>query len=457
MKVNLTQGAFTLNLEIPEAVEAKIRHLCARVHDVEWSGTLFYRTEGSFDDGTFKAICLDICVMDIGSGGFTSYDDTSDIIAYRIDHPELLQEGVYEGLIHSHNNMSAFFSGTDTHTLLEEGLDLNHFLSLIVCNKGIYVARITRKLVKKVKTEAHIVYTESSYYNTYEDEKIEVSNDKVTEKDSSKEEESIEVEWFEMAINKAEVPTPFNEIDERLAEIRKNKAARVNVNKPAQPSISMYLPPYPSTRQDASQIIGNKPKPTVALSTVEQTPERNYLSQPQPKEGELFPDHEPAKVADNPLDGPDSPLNNEKYPLALLESADDKVIESLCTQLLTGSMLATRIDLEKWVTKMDDIYERRFGDLNDKRNCQRLESWIELLVEQLITYTNDPEMEQRVYEKHNTPDIESEDELYNEDDFTQLYAYDMIKFLLNLPDSAVKELMIDELKTYLPDGVEEYI
>ena len=138
-------GHTTYNLNIPANVEKKIRHLCTRVHDVEWSGILFYKVDGSFETNDLTATCLDICVMDIGSAGYTKFKDNADIISYRVEHPELLEPGVYEGLIHSHNTMSTFFSGTDTDTLGKEGDDVNHFLSLIVNNAGEYTARITRK------------------------------------------------------------------------------------------------------------------------------------------------------------------------------------------------------------------------------------------------------------------------------------------------------------------------
>ena len=42
-KLNLIKNASTFKLIIPQEVEAKIRYLCSRVHDVEWSGTLFYK------------------------------------------------------------------------------------------------------------------------------------------------------------------------------------------------------------------------------------------------------------------------------------------------------------------------------------------------------------------------------------------------------------------------------
>ena len=90
------------NLFIPREVEAKIRHLCMRVPNLEWSGTLFYKTEGSMEDGTFKVTCIDLFVMDIGTSTTTDYDESVDVVSYMVDHPELLQDGVCQGLIHSH-------------------------------------------------------------------------------------------------------------------------------------------------------------------------------------------------------------------------------------------------------------------------------------------------------------------------------------------------------------------
>lgn len=108
-KLKLIKQKQSYNIVIPKNVEEKIRHLCSVVHEVEWSGVLFYKKEGSFENNDLKITCVDIFPMDIGSGGFTDFDDTPDIAAYRCEHLELLDEGIYEGLIHSHNNMSKEF------------------------------------------------------------------------------------------------------------------------------------------------------------------------------------------------------------------------------------------------------------------------------------------------------------------------------------------------------------
>lgn len=105
-KLKLVENTTTFKLVIPESVEAKIRHLCSMVSDVEWSGTLFYKVSGNFENGDLEAECLDILPMDIGVSTYTEFVDSPDIITFRAQHPELLQEGVYEGLVHSHNHMA---------------------------------------------------------------------------------------------------------------------------------------------------------------------------------------------------------------------------------------------------------------------------------------------------------------------------------------------------------------
>lgn len=428
----LTQGRSTFKIEIPEAVEAKIRHLCSRVYDVEWSGTLFYKVEGSMEDGSFKVICLDIFVMDIGTSGFTDYEDSPEIIQYRVAHRDLLlQPGVYEGLIHSHNRMSTFFSGTDTATLKQEGNTQTHFVSLIVNNAGTYTARITRKLVRKVKAEAKVKYTESAYYNSFENTTISVANEKVTEKEQVQEKNDTVVEWFPLDIVKASVSEQFKDVDDRLNRIKEDKskvraAAYIGSSKkPAQP-----------TYYKGSEVMSAIGKSGVAFLQEVKTPDKNLIKTGQPVQGSLFPDMEKE---------PDQP-----YPLALMESYNETIIKSLCVQLLTGCILAdenNNINLEEWVKNMDATYEKRFGSLNDGNNYSAIESWVENMVDQLI-YTTDEDLEERVFQKYNNT--------YDESDISEVCAYDMVRFLENLPDSLVKEIMIEELYTYMPN-VKDFI
>lgn len=166
--LQLVANTNSYNLRIPEIVEFKIREWCRLNPSTEWSGTLFYTTNGSFENNTIEFIVRDFFVMDIGTGGSTDFKETPEICAYMMDNNLL---DCKTGLIHSHNSMSAFFSGTDAHTLIEEGEQTVHFLSLVVNNAGSYVARVTRKVVESVEGVKHLKF---STFNG-----VEISKDEI--------------------------------------------------------------------------------------------------------------------------------------------------------------------------------------------------------------------------------------------------------------------------------------
>lgn len=406
-RLKLVKHPTSFNLIIPEDVEAKIRHLCTKVHNIEWSGTLFYKVEGSLDDATFKATCLDICVMDIGTTGYTEFKDTPDIINYRVEH-ELLQQGIYEGLIHSHHSMKAYFSGTDTNTLIDEGSDLNHFLSLIVNNEGQYVARITRKIKKKTKTESFITYTESSEYNTYEDTTIIVSKDAQRQEAKTEEQETTVIEYFEGIINKIEVHEPFTELDARLEEIKNNKSKKVYNG----------LNPLYKESNTQNLIVDDRQR---AL---------NFTNQEE---------------IDNIIE------NVEFY---YTEKVPFNITRTLCTQLLVGSILVnnTNLDLNAWVKKMDKLYENRFGSFDDSWNALRLQNWIQMFLEVIIGDTVDSKYEDSLAVKYHLSDYN-----YNDSEaFIHLYAYAMIDYLKSLPISYVKTMMIESLIELMPKNYDKF-
>lgn len=96
--ISLEKHTDTYKLVIPADVEKKIRHLCNKISQVEWSGTLFYTHSGSYEDGNLEIRCVDIFPMDIGSSTYTEFDMSPDVIAYMTDHPGLLD--CQMGLIH---------------------------------------------------------------------------------------------------------------------------------------------------------------------------------------------------------------------------------------------------------------------------------------------------------------------------------------------------------------------
>lgn len=324
-------------LVIPADVEKKIRHLCNRISQVEWSGTLFYTHSGSYEEGTLEIRCVDIFPMDIGSQAYTEFDMSPDVIAYMTDHPELLD--CQMGLIHSHNNMATFFSGTDTATLREEGNDRNHFVSLIVNNAGTYTAAITRRL-----TEKRVINTTFTY-RTFDD--VEKTGTRTVEV----EEEVIAYNMLNI-IKEGEVTEPFLEIDERLEAIKKNKAKVVATKAPL--STTSYhggLPFTPPTYQGNSKEVSKFAR-----------------------QGSLF---------DEEFMESEPPRKVEEIASPSELTIEASVVKSITLQLITGSIAiadASRIDPVKWAGQMTKLFDKRF-----EKDMSLFGLWAETMVEFVVT------------------------------------------------------------------------
>lgn len=208
---------------ITKELERKIRFICQKISQVEWSGVMYYTHTGDFEDGSLTIIAKDLIVLDIGTGGATEFKCSNpDVCTYMIDN-DLLDCDM--GLIHSHNNMSTFFSSTDTDTLRQEGSDRNIFVSLIVNNEGTYTAGITRKVCSKI--------SEEMCYKTWGDKEICRPIEHY---------ETQYVEWFNLIIEKEEDNTnPFPEIADRLIKIAEEKK---KAEEAARFSFMSYNHPY---------------------------------------------------------------------------------------------------------------------------------------------------------------------------------------------------------------------
>lgn len=317
--LSLVDRQSTYKLIIPELVQRKIREWCLQFPDQEWSGTLFYTVEGSFADGSFTATCRDIYVSDIGTSGRTEFYHKADIVTYA-DENDLLD--CYQGLIHSHNRMATFFSGTDRATLIKEGMSMPHFLSLIVNNEGKYTAKITRRVT---------LGTSSITYPTY-------GQNKVTEEVETTVNEYLEA--FPLDIEIAE-DNIRSEVLQRIEEIRKEKA------KPAEKT---YYSPVMVYTRDKDKKEFTPWEEDWRKDLKEHKPEAPQLT--------LFKKEELGEI-----------------------KAPEELIDRLTVQLLTGSVMSGmngNFDLDKWIPNMDKIYKRRFQSMGD------LISWLDVYIEFLV-------------------------------------------------------------------------
>lgn len=190
----------------------KIKYTCRKIHEVEWSGIIFYDTpEGKIGVDDVEILVEDFYLLDIGSAAYTEFEAAtdSDFIGFLMDNPTYLEKN--KGLIHSHNNMSVFFSGTDE-TELTENADkyAPFYLSVIVNNRHEIVARIG--LPGEIKKEKTVVFDNKDYDELELTEKAEDSK-VVFHIDC-------EVDRDEEDIFKGK-----EEYAERIEELRKNKKA----------------------------------------------------------------------------------------------------------------------------------------------------------------------------------------------------------------------------------------
>ena len=361
-------------IEIPQFINAKIVHLCNRVHEVEWSGVLFYEIKGTWEDeeNPLTVICKDILVQDIGTLGYTEFNVTADVMSYALENNLL---DCYQGLIHSHNNMPTFFSTTDTKTLLLEGQDRNHFVSLIVNNAGLYTAAITRHITSTVNI------TEEFNYPSFEDTQFSSTR--------TEEEKWDYIEWFKLQINIDKKDFNFDDVDSILKEIteKKKKEEEERKNK------CNYSSYYTQNLNKAQ----NYPSYKVPQKDIKQP-----IPSIQPVQSELsferYPDYEAplymnkeANLEDNLKDNlkddtedMKTMLDEETLQLYRSTEIDENLILHALYQICTCSLIIpnlSKFNFDNWAKVMLNLFDKRFKDISDSE----LDNFFQALIDLLVT------------------------------------------------------------------------
>lgn len=391
---------------IPAEVEKKIRFLCKNIWDVEWSGVLFYKVEGAFEDKSLTIRCVDLFQMDIGTSAYTEFNVSPDMATYMVDHPELLEEGIYQGLIHSHNNMATFFSGTDTATLSAEGNDMAHFVSLIVNNAGKYTAGITRKY-KCVQT-----VSEKYTYPTW--------NGEVREGVGTFDIEEEKLEWFNLDIVFEDATDDFEtEMMERIKEIKEAKK-------------KVVTPMYGGRNYPQYGNYGKAITPTKEVGSTFPMDEDKYYGE---KRSWYDPQKDkqdkqlPAGQGELPFDQPGE--ENVEIPYGTI-TIDPDIVQSIVRQLVTSSIIISNenaVDVKKWANSMESLYRRRFGSVKE------FEYFASNYVDYLINYTYDGDVMAVI----------------NNDDsvMTALLAHDVREELKKLPKNPWLSVYIKLMDDYI--------
>ena len=293
--------------------------------------------------------------MDLGSSTFTKFKNDETIASYIADNIELFNCDM--GLIHSHNRMSCFFSGTDTATLQSEGNDTNCFVSLIVNNEGTYCAAITRKLqlTKKVTVQTFGI----SY------EFFGEGNKTITEGKSPVEETSEEttIQYFMLDVERDLVDNPFDFLDKRFDEIENLKKSE------AKSQVFLSNINNNSRIEDKDEdfyswIHSNRNKSAEIKESLYASPQDYY------KEPTLF-DEKTMK---------DLEVTEEWVP-------DEKKIHHLVCQLIACSLIVNKdIDLKQWIVRH---MVKKYDELFKCHNSIQFDNWKEYIIEFMIGQYDD--------------------------------------------------------------------
>lgn len=353
--LEMTKKSSTYKLIITEELEKKFQYYLNRFPTTEFSGTLFYKTTGSFVNNDLVITAIDFLLQDIGSSAYTEFEQSPDVVSYMVEHPELLDEGVYQGLCHSHNSMPSFFSGTDVSTLREEGSDRTHFLSLIInCCKTNpkYEAAITRII------EEEMVATGSVKFKTFNEKE---DSNPITYKFTRK-----RLEYYMLDITKPVIIDEFVELSNRITEVYKQKAEKTKATYKSPVLENYYSGAY------------RQPEPKYF-----NTPYQNNFQRTNVGKANIAPVYVPEVESSLPFEEPIAEMDYNKAKINI------DIIEDLAAQILTGDINYVKDDkssLNDLAISSDELFNERFDHINT------FKVWAEQFVEFLVYYTEDPSL-----------------------------------------------------------------
>lgn len=210
-KINIPKvGKLFLSDKVKEYIDCLHKEIGA----VEWSGMLFYKIE-SGDIKTMKDMVFKsdfIYPRDIGTHTYTETIAGADVAeAY-----DVYEDGIESsiGLIHSHNNFSTFFSGTDIQELEDNAKLYNYYISLIVNFDGKYCAKIAFPGRQKATSVTTLTDSDGKPYEFKNDTECDVIFIGDLDVEYNKKELVIE-EWLDLkikALKEAKKPKPMQSI-----------------------------------------------------------------------------------------------------------------------------------------------------------------------------------------------------------------------------------------------------
>lgn len=120
---------------------AQVNYLHRAYPGKEWSGILFYSSEGKITSPGDMVVKADrLMLKDLGTAAYTEYSFDEDIIDFYDEFPHT--EEMKIGHIHTHHSMDNYFSATDKSELNDNSRRHNYYISLIVSYNCKYSAKM---------------------------------------------------------------------------------------------------------------------------------------------------------------------------------------------------------------------------------------------------------------------------------------------------------------------------
>ena len=126
-----------MKLYISRKILNKANYFLNQFPSKEWSGPAWYSCKTDKDNFPEQFTLEDFHPLDLGSSAATEWEagDLAKILKSKYEEKKKLKK-CFLGLIHSHHDMGAFFSGTDEETIREMAHETGFYPSLIVSTKA---------------------------------------------------------------------------------------------------------------------------------------------------------------------------------------------------------------------------------------------------------------------------------------------------------------------------------
>lgn len=122
--------------------------LCQKYSNLEWSGYCLHEKKGELFNE--QIIVHGVYLMDVGTAGATDFKGNADVATLVDAYPELdeliFDKGyrILQCKVHSHNNLSVFYSGEDQNDLEVNAKDRDLYVSIVVNNNMNFFTKACR-------------------------------------------------------------------------------------------------------------------------------------------------------------------------------------------------------------------------------------------------------------------------------------------------------------------------